>query len=120
MSHQRDADDAAVRAVYDSQARLTRKVGRGMLVFAIVWVPALVIVPGVFKQGAIASLLLATLAATTVMIIMERAWLGPRDRDRERRARLPAPPGTGRGDIPDGIEGVIFRVRRVLVRPRRR
>ena len=110
MSHQRDADDAAVRAVYDSQARLTRKVGRGMLVFAIVWVPALVIVPGVFKQGAIASLLLATAAATTVMIIMERTWLGPRDRERERRAELPPAPGQSPRDPAGGIEGLIERI----------
>jgi len=110
MSHQRDADDAAVRAVYDSQARLTRKVGRGMLVFAIVWIPALVIVPGVFKQGAIASLLLATVAATTVMIIMERTWLGPRDRERERRARLPPAPGQHPPDPAGGIEGLIERI----------
>ena len=110
MSHQRDADNAAVRAVYDSQARLTRKVGRGMLMFAIVWIPALVIVPGVFKQGAIASLLLATVAATTVMIIMERTWLGPRDRERERRAQLPPAPGQRPPDPAGGIEGLIERI----------
>ena len=108
MSHQRDADNAVVRAVYDSQARLTRKVGRGMLMFALVWIPALVIVPGVFKQGAIASLLLATVAATTVMIIMERTWLGPRER--ERRAQLPPAPGQRPPDPAGGIEGLIERI----------
>lgn len=114
MEYQPDRDEQQVQAVYDSQARLTRKVGRGLLVFAIVWVPALLIVPGVFKQGAIASLFIATVAAIAVMIIIERTWLGPRDRERERRARQPPAPGTVREDIPDGIEGVIFRVRRIM------
>lgn len=109
MDHHRDPNDAAVQAVYTSQARLTRKVGRGLLVFAIVWFPALLIVPGVFKQGAIASMFLATIAAVTVMIILERTWLGPRDRERERRATLPPPPGQAPHDPAGGIEGLIER-----------
>lgn len=113
MDYQPDRDPEQVRAVYDSQARLTRKVGRGMLVFAIVWLPALLIVPRVFKQGAVASLVIATIAALAVMIVVERTWLGPRDRERERRARQPLPPGKAREDIPDGIEGVIFRLQRI-------
>ena len=48
--------EADVAEVYEQQARLTRKVGRGLLVFMIVWLPALLIVPGVFKTGAIVSL----------------------------------------------------------------
>ena len=114
MQIDRDEDDARVQAIYTQQARLTRKVGRDLLVFAIVWLPALLIVPGVFKQGAIASLLIATVAAIAVMIVVERTWLGPRDRARERRMRMPPPPGTVHEDIPDGIEGVVFRVRRSL------
>jgi hypothetical protein len=110
MDHRRDPYDADVRAVYDSQARLTRKVGRGLLVFAIVWIPALLIVPGVFKQGAIASMLIATTAAVVVMIILERYWLAPRDRERERRAKLPPPPGQAPRDPAGGIEGLIERL----------
>jgi len=110
MDHRRDPYDADVRAVYDSQARLTRKVGRGLLVFAIVWFPALLIVPGVFKQGAIASMLIATTAAVVVMIILERYWLAPRDRERERRSRMPPPPGEQRPDPAGGIEGLIERL----------
>lgn len=110
MDHHRDPHDPDVQAVYDSQARLTRKVGRGLLVFAIVWLPALLIVPGVFKQGAIASLLLATAAALIVMIVLEHYWLAPRDRERERRAKLPPPPGQPAHDPPGGIEGLIERI----------
>jgi hypothetical protein len=110
MDHHRDPYDADVQAVYDSQARLTRKVGRGLLVFAIVWVPALVIVPKVFKQGAIASGLLATTAAIVVMIILERYWLAPRDRERVRRSTLPPPPGQAPYDPAGGIEGLIERL----------
>jgi hypothetical protein len=110
MDHRRDPYDADVQAVYDSQARLTRKVGRGLLVFAIVWFPALLIVPGVFKQGAIASMLLATTAAIVVMIVLERYWLAPRDRERERRSKLPPPPGQAPPDPAGGIEGLIERL----------
>ena len=110
MEHHRDQYDADVQAVYDSQARLTRKVGRGLLVFVIVWLPALLIVPKVFKQGAIASMLIATIAAITVMIILERYWLAPRDRERQRRATLPPPPGQAPYDPAGGIEGLIERL----------
>ena len=110
MDDRQRRERAEVQAVYDSQARLTRKVGRGLLVFAIVWIPALVIVPGVFKQGAIASMLLATTAAVVVMIIIERYWLAPRDRERERRGQLPPPPGQERPDPAGGIEGLIDRL----------
>lgn len=109
MDYHRDPHDADVQAVYDSQARLTRKIGRGLLVFVIVWLPALLIVPKVFKQGAIASMLVATIAAVAVMIILERYWLAPRDRQRERRARMPPPPGAPPHDPAGGIEGLIER-----------
>ena len=103
-------DDREVQAVYDSQARLTRKVGRGLLVFAIVWFPALLIVPKVFKQGAIASMFIATVAAINVMIILERYWLAPRDRERVRRSKMPPPPGQAPYDPAGGIEGLIERL----------
>ncbi len=88
----RDPDDEQVGAIYEQQARLTRKVGRGMLLFFAVWLPALLIVPQVFKQGAIASMLLATTAAVIVMIIVEHTWMKPRAVARERRNRMPPPP----------------------------
>ncbi len=87
-----DPNDEHVGAIYEQQARLTRKVGRGMLLFFAVWLPMLLIVPQVFKQGAIASLLLATTAAVIVMIIVEHTWMKPRAAARERRDRMPPPP----------------------------
>lgn len=84
--------EADVRAVYDSQERLTRKVGRGLLVFMIVWLPALLIVPGVFKTGAIASMALATIAAVAVMVIVEHTWMKPRAAERSRYGYRPPPP----------------------------
>jgi hypothetical protein len=44
------------------------------------------------------------------MIIMERTWLGPRDRERERRAQLPPAPGQRPPDPAGGIEGLIERI----------
>lgn len=81
-----------VTDAYERQARLTRLVGRCMLVFAIVWFPALLIVPGVFKTGAIASLFLATLAAFVAMVILEVTWMGPRAAERDLRGQVPPPP----------------------------
>jgi len=83
---------ADVRAVYTRQENLTRKVGRGLLVFAIVWLPALLIVPEVFKTGAIASLALSTVAAVAVMIIVEHTWMKPRADERNRYGYRPPPP----------------------------
>lgn len=84
--------EADVAEVYAQQARLTRKVGRGMLVFALVWFPALLIVPGVFKTGAIVSLALSTIAAVLVMVIVEHYWMKPRAEYRDRFGYRPPPP----------------------------
>ena len=84
--------EADVHGVYARQERLTRKVGRGLLVFAIVWLPALLIVPEVFKTGAIVSLTLSTIAAVAVMIIVERTWMKPRATERNRYGYRPPPP----------------------------
>lgn len=84
--------EADVAEVYERQARLTRKVGRGLLVFMIVWLPALLIVPGVFKTGAIVSLFISTIAAVAVMVILEHYWLAPRARERDRYGYRPPPP----------------------------
>ncbi|MSO43946.1 MAG: hypothetical protein EXQ74_01335 [Thermoleophilia bacterium] len=81
-----------VRAVYDVQARLTRTVGRDMLVFAVVWFPALLIVPAVFHAGALWSLLVATSAAVAVTVVLERFWLRPRATARADRGHIPPPP----------------------------
>lgn len=84
--------DDEVRDVFARQARLTRKVGRCMLVFAIVWLPALLIVPSVFKSGALVSLALSTIAAVAAMVIVERTWMKPRAAARDLRADVPPPP----------------------------
>lgn len=84
--------EADVHDVYARQERLTRKVGRGLLVFALVWVPALLIVPEVFRTGAIASLALATIAGVAVMIIVEHTWMKPRADERNRYGYRPPPP----------------------------
>ena len=84
--------EADVQAIYARQERLTRKVGRSLLVFVIVWLPALLIVPEVFKTGAIASLALSTIAAVAVMIIVERTWMKPRAAERNRYGYRPPPP----------------------------
>ena len=84
--------EADVQAVYARQERLTRKVGRGLLVFALVWFPALLIVPEVFKTGAITSAAFATIAAVAVMVILEHYWLAPRARERDRYGYRPPPP----------------------------
>jgi hypothetical protein len=90
--HHDPTSDDDVRDVFARQARLTRKVGRGMLVFAIVWFPALLIVPGVFKTGALMSLALSTIAAVAVMVIVEHTWMKPRAIAKEARADVPPPP----------------------------
>lgn len=84
--------EADVQALYASQEKLTRKVGRGLLVFAIVWFPALLIVPEVFKTGAITSMFISTIAAVAVMIILEHTWLKPRATERNRYGYRPPPP----------------------------
>ena len=84
--------EADVHDVYARQERLTRKVGRSLLVFVIVWLPALLIVPEVFKTGAIASLALSTIAAVAVMVIVERTWMKPRAAERNRYGHRPPPP----------------------------
>ena len=84
--------EADVHDVYAQQERLTCKVARGMFAFAIVWFPALVMVPEVFDTGAIVSLTLATLAAVMCMIIMEHYWLGPRAAAKGRYGYRPPPP----------------------------
>ncbi len=89
--HDPTSDDD-VREVFERQARLTRKVGRGMLVFAIVWFPALLIVPGVFKTGALVSLALSTIAAVAVMVIVEHTWMKPRAAAKDLRRDVPPPP----------------------------
>ena len=81
--------EADVQALYARQEKLTRKVGRGLLVFAIVWFPALLIVPEVFKTGAITSLFISTIAAVAVMIILEHTWLKPRATERNRYGYRP-------------------------------
>ncbi len=86
------ATDADIADAYARQARLTRKVGRGLLVFAVVWLPALLIVPNVFRTGAVLSLLLSTVAAVAVMVIVEHYWMKPRARRRERGGYHPPPP----------------------------
>ena len=63
-----------------------------MLVFAIVWFPALLIVPGVFHTGAVPSLALSTLAAVLVMVIVEHYWMKPRADYRDRYGYRPPPP----------------------------
>jgi hypothetical protein len=114
MAHREHHDptsDDDVRDVFARQARLTRKVGRGMLVFAIVWFPALLIVPGVFKTGALVSLALSTIAAVAVMVIVERTWMKPRAIAKDARADVPPPPreyqsGIRRvlGDVTDRVQ----------------
>ncbi len=84
--------EADVADVYGQQERLTRKVARGMLAFAIVWIPALVIVPEVFGTGAIVSLAMSTIAAIICMVIMEHYWLKPRAEWRGRFGYRPPPP----------------------------
>ena len=84
--------EADVADVYGQQERITRKVARGMLAFAIVWVPALVMVPEVFDTGAVVSLAIATLAAIICMVIMEHYWLKPRAEYRGRFGYRPPPP----------------------------
>jgi hypothetical protein len=103
--------DDDVSAVFARQARLTRKVGRGMLVFAIVWFPALLIVPGVFKTGAIVSLALSTIAAVAAMVIVEHTWMKPRAIAKDQRAHVPPPPREYRsgirrflGDVTDRVQ----------------
>jgi hypothetical protein len=81
-----------VAYVYESQARLTRLVGRCLFVFAMVWLPALLITPGVFRTGATASLFLATIAAMAAMVVLEVNWMGPRAAVRDRRGHVPPPP----------------------------
>jgi hypothetical protein len=90
--YQDPTTEADVADVYAQQARLTRKVGRGMLVFALVWFPALLIVPGVFKTGAIVSLALSTIAAVLVMVIVEHTWMKPRAQHKDRFGYRPPPP----------------------------
>lgn len=90
--HHDPITEADVHHVYGGQERVTRMVARGLLAFAIVWFPALIIVPEVFRTGAITSLVLATLAAVLCMAIMERCWLRPRAEARERRGDRPPPP----------------------------
>ncbi|MFM9018776.1 MAG: hypothetical protein ACKORG_04945 [Actinomycetota bacterium] len=94
MDHQYHdpTSEADVQAEYARQEKLTRKVARGLLVFAIVWLPALLIVPEVFKTGAIASLALSTIAAVAVMIIVEHTWMKPRADERNRYGYRPPPP----------------------------
>ena len=84
--------EADVAEVYAQQARLTRKVARGMLVFALVWFPALLIVPYVFKMGAVPSLAFATVAAIASMVIIEHFWMKPRAAERDRYGDTPPPP----------------------------
>lgn len=84
--------ESDVAQVYSEQARLTRKVGRGMLVFALVWFPALIIVPQVFKTGAIVSLALSTIAAVAVMVVVEHFWMKPRAQHKDRFGYRPPPP----------------------------
>ena len=84
--------EADVHDVYGQQERITRKVARGMLAFAIVWFPALVIVPEVFRTGALTSLVIATLAAIMCMVIMEHYWLKPRAEAKGRYGYRPPPP----------------------------
>lgn len=85
-------DEMQVRVVFDDQRRLTRRVARCMLVFALFWILFLALVPPVLHQGAIASLLIATFAAIIVTVVMENAWMLPRAREKERLERLPPPP----------------------------
>lgn len=84
--------EADVAEVYAQQARLTRKVGRGMLAFALVWLPALLIVPEVFKTGAVVSLFISTVAAVACMVILEHFWMKPRSEERWRYGYRPPPP----------------------------
>ncbi len=91
--------EADVQAVYARQERLTRKVGRGLLVFALVWFPALLIVPEVFKTGAISSAALATIAAVAVMVIVEHTWMRPRAAERSRYGYRPPPPREYQGTL---------------------
>jgi len=91
--------EADVQAVYARQERLTRKVGRGLLVFALVWFPALLIVPEVFKTGAITSAAFATIAAVAVMIIVEHTWMKPRADERNRYGYRPPPPREYQGTL---------------------
>lgn len=84
--------EADVHDVYAQQERLTRKVARGMLAFAIVWIPALVMVPEVFDTGAVVSLSMATVAALACMVIMEHFWLKPRSEAKWRYGYRPPPP----------------------------
>ncbi len=90
--HHEPATEADIAEAYARQARLTRTVGRGLLMFGVVWVPALLIVPAVFKTGAILSLALATIAAVSVMIVIEHSWMKPRAAARERDGHRPPPP----------------------------
>ncbi len=85
-------DEMQVRVVFDEQRRLTRRVARCILAFALFWVLFLALVPAVLHQGAIASLLIATVAAVIVTAVMENTWMMPRAREKERLERLPPPP----------------------------
>lgn len=85
-------DEMQVRVVFDEQQRLTRRVARCILVFALFWILFLALVPVILRQGAITSLLIATFAAIIVTVIMENTWMLPRARDKERLERLPPPP----------------------------
>lgn len=85
-------DEMQVRVVFDEQRRLTRRVARCALAFALFWVLFLALVPAVLRQGAIASLLIATVAAVIVTAVMESTWMLPRAREKERLERLPPPP----------------------------
>lgn len=85
-------DEMQVRVVFDEQRRLTRRVARCTLVFALFWILFLALVPAVLRQGAILSLFIATFAAIIVTVVMENTWMLPRARDKERLERMPPPP----------------------------
>jgi len=91
--------EADVQTVYARQERLTRKAGRALMVFALVWFPALLIVPEVFKTGAITSAAFATIAAVAVMVIVERTWMKPRADERDRNGYRPPPPREYQGSL---------------------